>query len=319
MKKYYLYLIACLLILVTGCEKEVTIEIPDSEQKIVVEGKIDQGEFPMIILTRSIPYYTVLNEQTLQDMFINDAEVKIHFGNDTIPLIKFCVSDVPDSLKGEVIRLLNLPAGFDKFCVYTSLDPRTIGKSGMEYELLVNQNGNLLNSKCFLPNPIPLDSLWFKPNGGNDSLGVLYANLTDPTETGNSYRIYCQRINKYTSGPNIGQQKDLDFLSPFGAVFDDEFFNGLTFPLAFGRGAEIGSEKPDDEFPERGLYRKGDTVVVKFTTMDHRVYDYYRTLYNSIGSSGSPFAAPANVKSNINNGLGVWAGYGVSLDTIVIP
>jgi len=41
---------------------------------------------------------------------------------------------------------------------------------------------------------------------------------------------------------------------------------------------------------------------------------------NLLNSEGNPFASPASVISNVyprEEALGVWAGYGVALDTVV--
>ncbi len=318
MKKSYLYLLVSCIAFFTSCEKEIDPDVGDYESKIVVEGSIEQGGFPTVIITKSLPYYTVINEESIAKMFVNDAAVSVKVGTETIPLIKLCLSDIPDSLRKDITELLNLPPAFNQFCIYTSRDSRLIGRVNLSYELMANVGGKQVTSITTIPSPVPLDSIWFKPDNGADTLGFIYAKLSDPIVNGNAYRWFAQRINHYTAGLNKGAQKDANFIAPFGSVFDDEFFNGKTFDFPYNRGAERGSEKEDDTGPERGYFKSGDTVVVKFTTIDQNVYQYYRTLENSVGSSGSPFSAPTNVKSNIIGGLGVWAGYGVSLDTLVI-
>ncbi|MES2629816.1 MAG: DUF4249 domain-containing protein [Bacteroidota bacterium] len=313
-----LALIAGMAFLFSSCEKEIEVELPYAEPQIVVEGKLEEGDFPQVIFTRSIAYYTNINEETLASMFVNNASASIRVGNDTIPLLKICLADIPDSLLDEVSQQLNLPPGFDKFCIYTSLDSRLKGISGKSYELIADVEGKKLTSLTTIPQAVPLDSLWFKGDNGGDTLGYIYAQLSDPAAPGNAYRWFAQRINRYLSGENAGEEKDLDFIAPFNSAFNDEFFNGKTFPISYNRGSRPGSEKRDDTDFERGYFRKGDTVVVKFTAIDDAVYQYYRSFYNSIGSSGSPFSTPANVKTNVKGGLGIWAGYGVSLDTLII-
>lgn len=317
MKKTFI-LFALAAMLVSSCEKEIEVALPDSETSIVVEGSLDQGDFPTVVFTKSLPYYTEINESTLAQMFVNTATASIKVGNDTIPLLKICLSDIPDSLVDDITELLNLPPGFDKFCIYTSQDERLRGKANTNYELIANVEGKLVTSITTIPQPIALDSLWFKDDNGSDTLGFIYAQLSDPSTKGNAYRWYARRINSYTSGVDSGKVKDSDFIAPFNSAFDDEFFNGLTFPFAYNRGSVSGSEKEDDTGEERGYFKKGDTVVVKFTTIDEPVYQYYRSFYNSLGSSGSPFSSPANIKTNVKGGLGIWAGYGVSYDTLII-
>ena len=85
----------------------------------------------------------------------------------------------------------------------------------------------------------------------------------------------------------------------------------------YNRGSVPGSDKSDDLSIEAGYYKEGDTIAVKFCSIDKDVFTYYRTYYTAIGNTGSPFATPTNIKTNVVGGLGVWAGYGVSIDTLV--
>ena len=70
---------------------------------------------------------------------------------------------------------------------------------------------------------------------------------------------------------------------------------------------------------ESGFFKKGDTVIVKFCTIDHSTFEFWRDAENQLGNNGSPFAVPSNVKSNIKGGLGVWASYNSTIDTLFIP
>jgi hypothetical protein len=56
---------------------------------------------------------------------------------------------------------------------------------------------------------------------------------------------------------------------------------------------------------------------VKWANIDSRTYDFFYTLENDGG--GSPFSSPVKAKTNINGGLGVWAGYSTKYYKIVIP
>ena len=58
-------------------------------------------------------------------------------------------------------------------------------------------------------------------------------------------------------------------------------------------------------------------MVVKFISLGAAEYEFYRTFESNVLNSGDLFASPANVRSNIQGGLGVWAGLGVAYDTLV--
>lgn len=60
----------------------------------------------------------------------------------------------------------------------------------------------------------------------------------------------------------------------------------------------------------------GDVIVVKFCTIDKAHYEFWRTFETAVAGVSNPFAAPTTVRTNVKGGLGIWGGYGISLDTI---
>ena len=79
------------LALFTSCEKEVDIKLPPGEEKIVIEGGIETGLPPLVLISKSIGYFATIDLNTLQDNFIHDAEVYITDGNKTVKLKEFSV------------------------------------------------------------------------------------------------------------------------------------------------------------------------------------------------------------------------------------
>ena len=64
--------------LFSQCQKEIEVELPDYERKIVIEGSIENGEPAMVIVSRSVPYFSTIDLETLMnDVFITDAEVTV--------------------------------------------------------------------------------------------------------------------------------------------------------------------------------------------------------------------------------------------------
>jgi len=52
--------------------------------------------------------------------------------------------------------------------------------------------------------------------------------------------------------------------------------------------------------------------------MDMSVFEFWKSLYNDLNNTQNPFASTSShVISNIDGGLGVWAGYGVKTYRIV--
>jgi hypothetical protein len=208
-------------------------------------------------------------------------------------------------------------------CVYTTLDPNFFGKVNTVYQVIVDHGKDHLKAVSKLNPPIPLDSIWFDHpgTGPQDSLGFIYATLTDPDTLGNNYRWAAKRISHYpswVSDPALrGQQKDADFIRPFQSVSNDGFFNGLTFDFSYYRGRADGSEKEDDMNAEAGYYKVGDTIVIRGSSMDNPCYQFIYDLETQLGNQGSPFALPYNFKGNVVGGYGCFVAYGSVYDTLI--
>lgn len=328
-KLSYLLLLVLLsaAVLLLGCEKEITVDLPVSDPKIVVEGSIEQGQPPLVLLSWSQGYFEPTNIASLQNTYIRDAEVMIYNGADTIELDILCASDLsPDqlALAAEFIGIDASVLAQLNICVYTSFNPALVGQENTEYTLLVNKDAHRLNATTKINTRVFLDSLWFFiPNEeGGDSLGFIGGILNDPDTAGNAYRWYAKRINRY---PNTfedvewrGQQKDPSYIAPIGSVFDDEFFNGLAFEFAYYRGSDLTSTKADDNNEERGYFKRGDTVAVRGCVIDRAAFAFISSLEDQVANTGSPFALPYNLESNIRGGgLGAWIGYGAVYDTVI--
>jgi len=46
-------------------------------------------------------------------------------------------------------------------------------------------------------------------------------------------------------------------------------------------------------------------------------HEFYTSYDENVGTQGDLFGTPVNARSNIEGGLGIWAGWGVYADTII--
>jgi len=296
------------------------IELPDVPTELVVEGIIEQGQRPLIILTKTQSYFDPIDANTVNSLFVSGATITLNDGSIDFPLIEICTNSISDSILELVAGTIGISAAdlqAFNYCVYTSFDAAAIGVVGKTYNLTIVSDGKTLTATTKIPEPVYFDSIWYELGDNQDSLGFIWVDMTDPDTIGNSYKWFAQRINHYTYGPEEGNIKDAQMIAPFGAIFDDKFFNGLSFEFAYNRG-ELGNyEGQDDEGPEERFFKNGDTVVVKFVSMDRPNYFYFRAMEDQWATNGSPFASPGNLPSNINGGLGVFTGYGAAFDTVI--
>jgi hypothetical protein len=285
MKKGIFIWLFAFVIFIVGCEKNITVEIPEAETKVVVEGYIMLGSHPSVQVTKSASYFAPIDSLSLLGYIVQDAFVTVSDGVTT------------DTLVGELDLTLFNP------WVYRSSG--ITGEAGKNYYLTVIAGGETLTAVTQVPYPVPLDSVWFKVDGNKDSLGYAWAHLTDPDSLGNSYRWFAKRLGK-----------DEDYIPPIGSVFDDKFINGKSFDFGYNRGEEPNSENEDDNNEERGYFKKGDTIAVNFCTLDRHHFLFWRSYETQVSNNGNPFGSPAPIETNIEGGLGIWGGYGLSYDTI---
>ncbi|MBK9147393.1 MAG: DUF4249 domain-containing protein [Flavobacteriales bacterium] len=312
-------LIGAMGLLVAGCDKEITVDLPETEAKVVVEGSIETGQPPIVFLTRTQSFFAPTSVASIAGTYISDAVVTVNDGDSTYALTRLCSDLIPDSLIDEVAAQTGVSADLLRaasICAWTFLNNELLGEEGRTYQLRVLTEGKELTSSTTIPQGVALDSTWFKlanqqPN--DDSLGFIWARLSDPDTAGNAYRWWAQRIN---AGED-GEPKDSRFIAPVFSVFEDRYINGLAFDFAYNRGNEPYSAADDDLNEERGYFKRGDTVVVKFASIGLKEFRFFDSYYNNASSQGDVFSNPSNIRSNINGGLGVWAGYAPRFRTVV--
>jgi len=275
-------------VLIASCERDITVDLPTPSTKVVVDGYVEAGLPVYIILSRNQGYFEPINAETINQSPEKDAIVIVNDGS------------IIDTLQ-EVDTIIN---GSNVNGIYIS--DVIVGTIGKTYSLkIVTTKNEILTSSAKLSGPVALDSVWFRLAENSDTLGFAFAELEDPDTLGNAYRWFAKRITK-----------DDFFIAPFGSTFEDKFVNGTTFDFGFNRGVVQGSTATDDNNEEAGFFKIGDTIVVKFTSIDYSTFEFWRDAENQLSSSGSPFAVPSNIRSNIKGGLGLFSAYSAAYDTI---
>lgn len=307
----YIALLAC--VMVFSCTKEIDLELPEYEPKLVVDGTIEEGLPPIVLLTKSQSFFGETDINSFENSFVHDAVVIVSDGTITDTLEEFCSSSLPPGTDTLVAQFLGVPVealAFANICAYTTLNQAMFGQLNTHYSLRIESEGNTYTSMTKIPNRVPLDSVWFEGEPSSLPHGFVYAILSDPDSLGNGYRWYDKRLNL----ADDGFPKDFNFGLPFGASFFDEFFNAETFEFGVARS----DSDRDDENDREGFFRIGDTIVIKFCSVPYESAEYYQFAETQAINNGNPFSSPANNPTNIEGGaLGVWTGYAVTYDTIV--
>jgi hypothetical protein len=284
------------LIFVTACEKAISIQPETQKQVLVVDGTIENGQLPFIMLSTSLNYFSTINPEILLASQVSNAKVTISDGSVTRILKEFKQS---------------LGGGYN--LVYYSDDSTNPGgafrgEEGKTYQLTIDYNSNTYTSVTQIPRVVKtVDSLWWTPAPGNNpdtTNAVVMAKINDPVGYGNYIR-YFTKVNR-------GQ-----FLPGFNSVFDDQVVDGTVYDAQVDRGIVRDGIRNDEEY---GYFKKGDTVTVKLANIDKATFDFWRTVEFGYQSVGNPFSSPTKVLGNISNGaLGAFCGYGIQYKTLVIP
>jgi hypothetical protein len=299
MKRRGILLIMILVVVyLSSCEKEVNFDLGTSAEKIVVEGTIETGVPPYVFLTKSIGFFSKVDLNTLGNSFLHDAKITVSDGTQSFVLREYQINN--NGVNFSFYTVDSASAGALAFR----------GVAGKTYSLKIEYKGKTYESSTSIPFPKALDSLWAEapkpdevPEDHLNSM-LLFARYTDPDTLGNRVRYFTKRNSE-------------PFLAPYYSVYDDAIINGskvdIRLPAGFNRMDSIDIET-------FGYFYKGDTIIVKWSSIDKKVFDFWHTLEFSYGSTGNPFASPVKVTSNISgDALGVWAGYGNTFDTLIIP
>jgi hypothetical protein len=326
------FLLLCTMLIaqlsISSCTKVIDVTIPDSAKQVVVDGSIEINTPPVIMLTSSQKFFSTVDLNNLGQYFVHGASIRVNNsdGGET-DLIEYCLQNLnlPDQQKQILLSALGFStadsAALPDICIYTVPDIVNyfvtgtcsfMGKERTTYNLdivappLYGNDSVHLTSATYIPTAIGIDSLVIREATNpsyKDSMSSVYAYITVPDTFGNFVRYKTKRNSEPFYAPEGG-----------GSVYDDRLFVGLTIGLPLERGQNPSS---NFDFETATLFWKGDTVTIKWSNIDSKTYDFFFTLENDGGDS--PFSSPVKIKTNINNGLGVWAGYATKYYDIIVP
>ena len=280
----------------TGCEKEVHINLASSPTQVVVQGAVETGVPPYVFLSSTIGFFSKLDLNSLENSFLHGASITVSDGSKTVTLKAYSFDTGSSS----------------KFYIYSidtsNLADLMVGEVGKFYTLSITYNGKTYTSVTKIPAPKGIDSMWFDApiftsKKTPDSAKQLYLNYTDPDTPGNNVRYYTKRNS--------------DQFYP-GDQFNDQVVNGkpLTkIPLYAGYNHTADANRDSLEY-----FYKGDTVTLKWSEIDTKVYNFWNSYAYALNALGNPFSSPINLQTNMTNGaLGIWGGYGSLSYTLVVP
>lgn len=280
MKRFLVY-ISFLIFSLSGCSDVV---LPSDRPQIVVEGWIEDGGFPVVIVTQSVPVSTEYQSMDiLADYLIKWAKVSISDGEREVVL-----TGGPNE---------------DYFPPYIYTTARMRGEAGKTYSLKVEYSGRTETAVTTVPQAVPLE--YVKVVERDNGYGIV-AGFKDNPSTKDYYRFFSKL-----------EGVDSTYVPSFLGLMDDtvlgEGVTEVSVNLAFVTNFANVEHSPMS-------YLEDDVVRIRFCTMDETSFNYWSDFDDVSSLSANPFF-PVNkkIRSNISSGMGYWAGYGSSYHMVSIP
>ena len=256
---------------------------PVPSTPLVVDGWIDAGGAPVVLLSKSIsPTESMQDSSALMAKVVSYARVFVSDGSRRVEL---------DGRRDDRY-----------FPPYVYTTDEMLGEAGKTYRLEVDYPGIKAWAETSVPAPAAIDSFVVRVSERTDSLFTLSACFTDDPSTRDYYKFF-------TMTSDQGQAWNSSFL---GLVDDSVIpFQELEVPVARGWGLLEKYRQP--------LFRKGERLRVKFCTIDKVSYDYWKS-YDDIAAlaRNAFFPVSENTASNLHGALGSWCGYGAVFYDITI-
>ena len=275
-----IYLISLLALI--GCEG---VQLPSYDQQIVVEGWIENGGFPVVILTTTVPVTSVKDSMDLKEYIIRWGKVTVSDGENDV--------------------ILSGRKDDRYFPPYIYTTSRMKGEAGKDYHLTVEYSGRKVTAVTTIPEPVPLEYLRVHEmqGSGEDIESKQYqliGGLKDNRDRKDYYKVFTKVHGK-----------DSSYVSSFLGLTDDAILSDEIREIPVNRGYR--------HWKKKNYYKFNDIVYVRFCTLTAQGYEYWSDFEEMQSLSQNPlFPITTDIRSNIQGGLGYWTGYGSTYYTIEI-
>lgn len=276
-----IYIITAVIILCfSGCDDGYFAKPKES---MIVEGWIEDGEFPVAIITKSL----VISEkgtslEDLSDHLLRWAVVRVCDGEDTV------------TLTGKYDN------GYYPPFIYTT--GRMRGKAGRHYTLLVDYKDMHAEASTYIPEPPTIDSLSMQLAQGSDTIYSINAHFADTATPHSYYQMFVKTgsANKQYHATYLGN-------------FDSEVLKAYNSISVLQPHLMMNKDY-------KTYFTSGDTVSVKLARIDSTSFAFWNAYEKKVAlGDNMMFPYTRNLPCNIKGALGYWCGYGTSTRNIILP
>lgn len=259
-----------------------------NEPEIVLEGWIDEGGHPIVMLHKSINFTEDFN--TMEDLI----EEKI------IYLGKVTVSD------GETSVVLTGRVDTAYLPPYSYSSVRIMGESGRAYRVEAEFEGKKVSAVTTIPPKALFDSISVESMPDKPGFFRLTGYLTDMKEQSDYFVVFY----RYK-----GEKQYRNGLHGVASDIAADTSGVLRIPIYKNMA---GTSLVDKDSLSTRFFRLGDTLEIKLAAIDGVSYRFWESFASLTITSTIPFLPVSeNIYTNVSGGRGYWCGYGSSTYTIV--
>lgn len=259
-----------------------------NEPEIVLEGWIDEGGHPIVMLHKSINFTEDFN--TMEDLI----EEKI------IYLGKVTVSD------GETSVVLTGRVDTAYLPPYSYSSVRIMGESGRTYRVEAEFEGKKVSAVTTIPPKALFDSISVESMPDKPGFFRLTGYLTDMKEQSDYFVVFY----RYK-----GEKQYRNGLHGVASDLAADTSGVLRIPIYKNMA---GTSLVDKDSLSTRFFRLGDTLEIKLAAIDGVSYRFWESFASLTITSTIPFLpVNENIYTNVSGGRGYWCGYGSSTYTIV--
>jgi hypothetical protein len=288
---YYLFFI---LFLLTSCTKEVVIDLPDHEGKLVINSLFSPDTLLCVHVSRS---------RVITDTF---------FIQETAPIVVL-------KYVGETDTLQSTGNGY-----YMSLNHVPWVQTRYTIEVFSTEYGEATASDK-IPAKVPFEVINYMQEAGIDIEGCNFSSIiirfSEPPGEKNYYEI--KVVHESNSGGKLRYEKlwlwsndavirNEGYVNEVydNLIFSDELINGKSQTLAFNFYHFVDEKNIASRF------------FIHFRSVSENYFFYKKKLMlhfeNQISDIWDGTVNPVNLYSNVENGYGIFAGYSENTDTVIV-
>ncbi|MGQ1889086.1 DUF4249 family protein [Thermophagus sp. OGC60D27] len=280
----FLLPIALISITILSCRKEVELEQPAYQQKMVVDGYIETGQPAHVFLTMSSPFLTHYDSVSIRASFLNYAKITLS-----------------SSLGEEEVLTLFRENSFFPPYVYKSVHIK--GEEGVQYQIKVEGMGQILKAETTIPPAVEI-------------VGTRFVEISDTTGFWEFAIDAPDRESLYLFTRVKSSYAEENFHPSFNPVSLVKASQSGPVWHRLLRTSEFGLYLRDAESTFYGMYEqfeydRRDTLKLIVGTIDSASYRVLESLFADRANHENPFAFNGNtIETNIEGGIGRWTGVG---------